>query len=63
MAPWLYVGTVFILFGITQITQRHKGKAWEWPFAVVIGFGIAMIAWIVAIGLVNNFAPGQVVPG
>lgn len=63
MAPWLYVGTVVVLLGIAQIVQRRKGKAWEWPFAVVLGFGIAMIAWFVAIGLVNSFAPEQVMPG
>ncbi len=27
------------------------------------GFGIAMSAWLVTIGLVNFFAPDQVVPG
>ena len=63
LAPWVYLGSVVILLGISQIAQRRKGKAWSWPFAVVVGFGIAMIAWLVAIGLVNVFAPNQVVPG
>ncbi len=63
LAPWLYIGTVVVLLGVAQIVQRRKGKAWEWSFAVVVGFGIAMIAWLVTIGLVNFFAPDQVVPG
>ena len=63
LAPWAYLGTVVVLLGISQIVQRRKGKAWSWPFAVVVGFGIAMTAWLVAIGLVNVLVPSQVVPG
>ncbi|HMO16103.1 MAG TPA: hypothetical protein PKD64_16800 [Pirellulaceae bacterium] len=63
LAPWVYLGTVVILLGVSRIVQMRNGKAWGWPFAVVVGFGIAMIAWFVAIGLVNVLAPNQVVPG
>ena len=63
LAPWVYLGTIVVLLGITQIIQRRKGRPWDWPFAVVVGFGIAIVAWFVSLGLVNVFAPGQVVSG
>ncbi len=62
LAPWVYLGTIVVLLGITQIIQRRKGRAWDWPIAVVVGFVIAIMAWLVAIGLVSVFAPNQVVP-
>ena len=40
LAPWVYLGTTEILLGITQVVQRRKGKVWDWPVAVAVGFAV-----------------------
>jgi hypothetical protein len=63
LAPWIYLGTAVIFLGIAQVVQRRKGKAWGWPVAIAVGFAIALIAWLVSIGVTNIVAPSEVEPG
>jgi hypothetical protein len=62
LPPWIYLGCTLILLGIAQVVQRRRGTAWDWPVAIAVGFAIALIAWLVAIGVSNIVAPSQVAP-
>jgi hypothetical protein len=46
--PYGFLGVFVLLLAITVIMQQRSGKAWSWSFAILIGFGITLLAMLAA---------------
>jgi len=53
LAPWAYLGIAVLLLFAAQAMQRRQGRAWPWAVALTAGFGIALIAWLGSMAVVN----------
>jgi hypothetical protein len=57
IATYGFLGGFVFLLAITVIIQKRRVHAWSWSFAILVGFGIALLA-LLAAGILS-VASGQ----